>query len=889
MLLTNSLLQRQVRKHLPASLASDPALAPLLRAVSEAYDEAGLNQAFAERTLEVVSAELTEANERLRHESKTLLEALSRHHQQTLELQQGMILCFEFRDGGYVHTLCSGQLATRLGWSPERVVGRRLDDFLAPELAAVLKTAYDTAWAGEEYRTEFSTGEQPITCLASLRPRIENGTVCEVIVSCVEITELKATQAEAQKLAMVAARTDNAVVITDAQGRIEWVNEGFRRISGYTLPEVLGRTPGSVLQGPESDPATIAWMSKRIRAGENFRTEIINYNKRGAKYWVALEVQPIRDDRGRVVRFMAIEGDITGRRQADESVRAQFQLSQALAASPGLAEVAQPMLSAIGGELAIGPGFLWLVTPDSTALTCAAAWAPEGAPLDAFMATSQALRLAPGQGAAGRAWSQADILWESIPVGAEADARALDARQHRLQTVWALPILAGGVVAGVVEFYSARLETPDNPLILTLRALGAQIGQFFNRIEAEESLRRRSGQLAQANAELARASHLKDAFLASMSHELRTPLNSILGLSESIIDGLHGPLTEKQRRYLTLVVTSGRHLLALINDILELAKIEAGQQDLQFSPQRLSELCQASVQMVAPMARNRQQQVETEFADVGLVLNVDARRIKQILVNLLGNAIKFTPEGGRVGVRFARAGDEVRLTVWDHGIGIAEADMARLFTPFVQLDTRLAREYSGTGLGLSLVKQLTGLHGGRVEVTSQPGQGSAFTVVLPASRIVEPAATADATKPAADVPPGAVGAAGGVAPLVLIAEDHAMNVVAVRDYLEAKGYRVSVAENGREAIRLAQELRPDLIMMDVQMPVMDGIEATRLLRALPDRRLARTPIIAVTALAMINDRELCLAAGANEYVAKPYSLRELHALIGRLLAQRVAD
>lgn len=884
--LTNPLLLRQVRKHLPAHLASDPALEPLLQAVAEAYDEAGRNQAFAERTLEVVSAELTEANERLRHESESRLEALSRHYQQTLELQQGMILCFEFRDGAFVHTLCSGQLAARLGWSPDHVVGHRLDDFLTPEIAAVLHTAYTAAWAGQECRTEFSSAGGQITCLASLRPRTEQGAVCEVIVSAVEISDLKQAQAEAQKLALVAARTDNAVVITDAGGRIEWVNEGFSRITGYALAEVAGRSPGSFLQGPESDPTTIAWMRDHIRRGEGFQTEIVNYNRQGTKYWVAIEVQPIRDDHGRVVRYMAIESDVTGRRQADESVRAQFRLSQALAAAPGLTEVAQPLLSAIGREMVLGPGFLWLVSPNALALNCSAAWAPEDAPATGFITASRSHQPVPGQGILGRAWTKGGILWETVAEGGATDPRSRDARNQRLQTVIALPIHSGGSVVGVVEFFSERKESPDNPRLLTLRALSAQIGQFFERIQAEESLRRRSEQLMQANAELARASHLKDAFLASMSHELRTPLNSILGLSESIVDGLHGPLTEKQSRYLNLVVSSGRHLLALINDILELAKIEAGQQELQFSHQRMAELCQAAVQMVSPVAKKRRQTVETEIADVDLVLNVDARRIKQILVNLLGNAVKFTPEGGRVGVRLARVGDEVRLAVWDHGIGIAEADLPRLFTPFVQLDTRLSREYSGTGLGLSLVKQLASLHGGRVEVISQPGQGSTFTVVLPASRVVVPAAPeAGRSAVAPEPPPALPSVAGGGVPHILIAEDQELNVIAVRDYLESKGYRITIAGNGREVIRLAQELRPDLIMMDVQMPVMDGIEATRTLRALPDRQLANLPIIAVTALAMVHDRELCLAAGVNDYLAKPYSLRELHTLIARLLVQ----
>lgn len=392
----------------------------------------------------------------------------------------------------------------------------------------------------------------------------------------------------------------------------------------------------------------------------------------------------------------------------------------------------------------------------------------------------------------------------------------------------------------------------------------------------QETLRRAE----ESAREAAAANAAKSAFLAMMSHELRTPLNSILGLSESLLERLHGTLTDTQDRYLSMVVKSGRHLLSLINDILDLAKIESGREDLELLPCALKPVCQAAAEVVQSVVARRRQSLLVELPDDPVFVEGDARRLQQILVNLLGNAAKFTPEGGELGLRVTADDQCVHLRVWDRGIGIAEADRERIFKPFVQLDARLSREYGGTGLGLALVKQLVAHHGGVVEVESEPGRGSAFTVTLPRAHPPAPASPAPA---AAAVP---LSAAAGAELLVLLVEDTDFNVVPVRDFLVAMRCRVEVAENGAVALEKVVALRPDVVLMDVQMPVMDGIEATRCIRALPDPALARTPIIAVTALAMPGDREQCMRAGTDHYLSKPYSLAELHRLILDVVASR---
>jgi PAS domain S-box-containing protein len=376
--------------------------------------------------------------------------------------------------------------------------------------------------------------------------------------------------------------------------------------------------------------------------------------------------------------------------------------------------------------------------------------------------------------------------------------------------------------------------------------------------------------------QLERALRTKDEFLANMSHELRTPLNAILGLSESLAENTAGPLNEKQERYVNTIRESGNHLLSLINDILDLARIEAGQIVLNINEVDLRQVCQASLRMINELALKKQQQVSLELDEEIGSIWMDERRLKQILVNLLSNAVKFTPTGGRLGLQVVgdRREKRVMLTVWDNGIGIRESDLARLFQPFVQLDSGLTREAQGTGLGLSLVAQMVRLHGGSVGVESQPNEGSRFTVTLP----WEPALSMDpelrlrSTGKFRAIRPEAKDR-----PILLLIEDTKEATIMLTDYLQMAGYQVLSARDALTGMDMAKRIRPDLILMDVQLPGMDGLEASRRLRSDPDFRTL--PIIALTALAMPGDRERCLAAGATDYVTKPVNLKKLAAMI----------
>jgi PAS domain S-box-containing protein len=416
-----------------------------------------------------------------------------------------------------------------------------------------------------------------------------------------------------------------------------------------------------------------------------------------------------------------------------------------------------------------------------------------------------------------------------------------------------------------------------------VQALADERAQLASRVEE------RTAELSVVNQQLAKALRLKDDFLAGMSHELRTPLTAILALSEALQAGVYGAMSERQILSVHQVEESGRHLLALINDILDLSKLEAGQLQLALQPLMVDSVCQASLRMVRQNAQKKHLTIsQTIDSSIGPIL-ADERRMKQILANLLSNAVKFTPDGGSIGleVRGDAQQNQIFFCVWDTGIGISAEDAGRLFQPFVQIDSSLSRKYGGTGLGLSLVLRMAELHGGGVTLESQVGKGSRFTVTIPWRKALLPGITSLNSQglpilPASDSPDLRAFSAPYPGALLLLAEDNDLTASTLADYLRALNYQVSLVKNGADALQQARQQQPALILMDIQMPILDGLEATRRLRNEP--ATAGIPVIAITALVMPGDRQRCLEAGANEYISKPIHLEALAQLILSLLS-----
>jgi signal transduction histidine kinase len=395
--------------------------------------------------------------------------------------------------------------------------------------------------------------------------------------------------------------------------------------------------------------------------------------------------------------------------------------------------------------------------------------------------------------------------------------------------------------------------------------------------QEQNTLRQRTAELHKMNQELAYMTKLKDEFLANISHELRSPLHAILTVTESFLDQVYGTINAKQHKFLRLLENSAQHLLELINEILDLSQINANKLTLHFAPTEVQEICQTCIHLVRELASQKKLKLTIESDFAVNTIQADARRLKQILVNLLTNAIKFTPEQGEVKLEIQ--GDEeakiVHFGVRDTGIGIPIEYLNRIFDAFVQLDGGLNRAQEGSGLGLSLVYRLTEMHGGSVQVTSEVNKGSYFIISLP----WQPEVTTESVKKVteeyqqADAVLDSKGYIANSNKVILIVDDQEVSLQILTESLRSQGYQIFTAQNGLEAIQQAELQHPNLIVMDLQMPVMNGLEAIKKIRT--HSTINTIPIIGLTALAMPGDRERCLAAGANDYFSKPASLKKL--------------
>jgi len=811
------------------------------------------------------------------------------------------------------------QLADINGLSPAEHVGRTVEEIvpnLAPqarkltdEIIQTGKPAVNVEFVGE---TSADPGAQRIWREGWYPLKDEAGQVSgfEVIVE--DITERKkaieALRAAENRFRALVENSSDEISIIAPDGSLLYESPTTNPTLGYLPGEFQGQNIFQLIHPDDMNRIQREFVQLIQSPGSHHRDQFRLLRRDGSWCWVeAVGTNLLAEPsvRGIVVNYH----DISDRKQAEEQIRRQVERLTALR------EIDQAIVSSFDLETNL----------DTILLKTVQLLEMDAATVLLLNPATERLEFASGLGFRSTVPENASISLDQSYAGAcvqtrkgihlpelsqQPDNKFLVGflKDEDFVSYDCMPLIVKEQVVGVLEVFNrSRLERDEEwfDFLSTLAgqtAIAMENSQLFKmsqrelaeRRQAEENLRilnakleqrvaERTADLSRLNLELERAMRVKDEFLANMSHELRTPLNAVIGLSESLSEQIIGDLNEKQQKYLHTISENGHHLLELINDILDLAKIEAGKIVLSYENVNVEQVSQASLRMVRQLAQKKNQEVVFEMDERLDLIWADGRRLKQMLVNLLGNAIKFTPENGQIGltIRGNRAANQITFTVWDTGIGIKEQDLDRLFRPFEQLDSDLSRESGGTGLGLALVAQMARLHGGSVGAESRFGAGSRFTITLPweSALLNDSNSRIKSTGKLHLVKSDAKNSKR----TILLVEDTEEVVMVVRDYLEFAGYKVSVARNGVEGLEMAQKVRPDLILMDVQMPGLDGLDTTRRLRR--KESFQHIPIIALTARAMLNDREMCLAAGMDEYLTKPVHLKSMVRLIQKFLLE----
>lgn len=742
-------------------------------------------------------------------------------------------------------------------------------------------------------------------------------------------------------LALVASRVNTAVIISDAQDMIEWVNEGFTEITGYTSEEAIGKNI-KFLRGPETDVTTV----KRIEEKKNkllpFHDTILNYKKDGKALWMQMHITPLLNEKGKLERFISIQEDIseiknreaelnrsrellkTAQRQAKigswewNNKERMMTFSDEMARILGMEGENFPSNEAIVSR--IHPSDLDLCRKTiETGLSRSSPFEIEfrlviQGTIKYVYLTGQAVQsdttkseilFGTMQDISDRKQIEnemrmAEIQYRSLfensqhmicihnlqgnilsinPAGAVAIGLEAEEIIGRNIQVFFWPknpadyseyihnIMQEGKAQGLLRlpkkdgetsvwlFHNILLYDPDgNPYVLSSNV------EITGRVEMEKELR-----MAKKLAE--EALIMKDRFVTNISHELRTPMNAIIGFSDLL---LKTKLDQEQIEYLQAIHIAGDNLTSMINDVLDLAKIESGKIEFEAKPFTVKNVMSNIHRLLSQNAAQSNLSFEWKCdPNIPTYVLGDELRLTQILINLVGNAIKFTEKGFVHFSCFIKKENEERIDlefiVEDSGIGIPSEKLKIIFVPFMQASAESTRKFGGTGLGLSIVHDLTELQGGTVDVKSVEGVGSSFTVILPMKKVsVDVIQQVEKALQPIEHP-------GNVR--VLIVEDQPLNQQLAKKLVSDFGFTTEIAFNGKSAVEFLRNETFDVVLMDLQMPEMDGYEATKNIRNVLHLDV---PIIALTAHSSSGEREKCLALGMNDYLAKPYRAQELY-------------
>jgi PAS domain S-box-containing protein len=703
-----------------------------------------------------------------------------------------------------------------------------------------------------QLRAELQMRQRALESLRQILGRFETGldqttasleaddldALTQRVVALVGERELGRRALDNQKFAL----DQHAIVsITNLAGDITYANDKFCEISGYDRTELLGSNHRLVSSGVHPH-AFFESLWQTISQGKVWSGEICNRAKSGALYWVGATIVPLSGVDGLPEQYIAIRTDITARKTFEAQLAEQLQFVEVLLeATP----TAIYLKDANGRYLRFNKAFEKVFGIRRSDWIGKTVFDLVNSDLSAMMHAKDM-----------------ELFKSGTLQTYEATFRNRESGELRDGLYWKAPLTDGqGKVTGLV---GTILDITDK-----------------NRAEQELRDAKRSAEAA---------SQAKSDFLANMSHEIRTPMNGVIGMTDLALDTALDPT---QQEYLKVVKSSAQSLMVILNDILDFSKIEAGKLNVESVEFSLAETFSSTLKALNSRAEKKSLTLSSSLQE-GLPDNVigDPVRISQVITNLCDNAIKFTVKGGvkvDVGGRAVGGGGyELHIAVQDTGIGIAPENQARVFEAFHQADTSTTRKFGGTGLGLTICARLVELMGGRMWLESVPGRGSTFHFTVQ----VQTRAGGEALKldAASNAPITPRLQDSGEPPVleVLLVEDHPINQMLAMTLLKKWGHHVRLAKDGQEAVEVFPSQIWDAVLMDMQMPVMGGIEATRLIRAYESRTRQHTPIIAMTANAMESDRQACLDAGMDDHLAKPFNAKSLQDMLARY-SSRVAE
>lgn len=687
-----------------------------------------------------------------------------------------------------------------------------------------------------------------------------------------EAVNVKLLESEAHFRSLCELSPDG-IFVTDAHGAGVYTNKRWQEMTGLSVEDSLGAGWNLAVHPEDRDVLAGGW-GQGGRDGKEDEAEFRLQQPNGRVRWVHSRSRPLYHANGTIRGHVGTVQDITDRKRMEQRMAVQYVaarvMSEAREPAAGLAQILVKVGSALSAETA----GLWLSNAETSRLHCAFFWTASLTKCETFELQSRSMTFGVGEGIPGRVLSTHNPLWIR-DIGADADAlRKETAARSGLHSVVAFPIRSGGTTLGVMEFLWCSLQERDEALLVALHLIGLQIGQFFERVQAD-----REAMLAREAAE--RSAQAKTDFLATMSHEIRTPMNGVIGMTGLLLDT---DLSPEQREFAETVRLSGEALLTIINDILDFSKIEAGKLTIECLDFDLRTMIEDTLDLMAESAQRKSLElVGLMDAAVPSAVHGDPGRIRQILSNLVGNAIKFT-ERGEVLVQASLQGgaDEdliIRVDVVDTGIGISPDHIGKLFQSFSQADASTTRRYGGTGLGLAISKRLATLMGGEIGLESTVGRGSRFWFTVRLRRQV----VTDR--------PLLIHMADLKGLRLCIVDDTAMNRTLLRHYAEAWGMTCAEAERPLEGLSIllnaARGSAPfDLVILDSQMPEMDGLALAQAIKAEP--AIASVKIILLTAMGQRGEAKVARAAGIAGYLTKPVRYAQLYACV-RLVMGRAHD